>query len=32
MAGLAEHPQLAARDRWRKVGTEGGQVEALLPR
>ncbi|MBD5831658.1 CaiB/BaiF CoA transferase family protein [Janibacter melonis] len=31
MAGLVEHPQLAARDRWRKVGTEGGQVEALLP-
>jgi crotonobetainyl-CoA:carnitine CoA-transferase CaiB-like acyl-CoA transferase len=28
---LAEHPQLAARDRWRTVGTPGGDVQALLP-
>jgi itaconate CoA-transferase len=25
------HPQLAARGRWRKVGTSAGPVEALLP-
>ncbi|MBP0445895.1 CoA transferase [Roseomonas sp. SSH11] len=25
------HPQLAARDRWREVGTPGGTVRALLP-
>jgi crotonobetainyl-CoA:carnitine CoA-transferase CaiB-like acyl-CoA transferase len=30
-AGLAEHPQLAARDRWREVATPGGPVRALLP-
>jgi crotonobetainyl-CoA:carnitine CoA-transferase CaiB-like acyl-CoA transferase len=29
--GLVEHPQLAARDRWRTIGTENGPVEALLP-
>ncbi|HEY2520987.1 MAG TPA: CaiB/BaiF CoA-transferase family protein [Streptosporangiaceae bacterium] len=28
---FAEHPQLAARDRWREVGTPGGPVRALLP-
>lgn len=26
-----DHPQLRARDRWRKVGTEFAQVDALLP-
>lgn len=26
-----DHPQLAARDRWRDVGSPGGQVRALLP-
>jgi itaconate CoA-transferase len=31
MAGFAAHPQLAARDRWREVGTEAGPVQALLP-
>ena len=25
------HPQLRARDRWRTIGTEHGQAEALLP-
>ncbi|HST67852.1 MAG TPA: CaiB/BaiF CoA-transferase family protein [Mycobacteriales bacterium] len=30
-AELAEHPQLAARDRWRAVPTPGGPVRALLP-
>ena len=25
------HPQLAARDRWREVGTPGGPIRALLP-
>ena len=25
------HPQLAARDRWRDVGTPGGPIRALLP-
>ena len=28
---FAEHPQLAARDRWREVETPGGVVPALLP-
>jgi crotonobetainyl-CoA:carnitine CoA-transferase CaiB-like acyl-CoA transferase len=28
---FAEHPQLAARDRWREVDTPGGPVRALLP-
>ncbi|MCX4096764.1 CaiB/BaiF CoA transferase family protein [Nocardia sp. alder85J] len=28
---VVAHPQLAARDRWRTVGTESGPVEALLP-
>ncbi len=31
MAGLIAHPQLAQRDRWRTVGTEQGEVAALLP-
>ena len=30
-AELADHPQLAARDRWRSVATPGGPVRALLP-
>ena len=30
-AEFADHPQLAARDRWREVGTPGGPVRALLP-
>ncbi|MET9843626.1 CaiB/BaiF CoA-transferase family protein [Streptomyces ossamyceticus] len=28
---LAEHPQLAARDRWREVGSPVGPLRALLP-
>lgn len=28
---LAEHPQLAARDRWREVGSPVGPLKALLP-
>ncbi|WP_110598254.1 CaiB/BaiF CoA transferase family protein [Salinicola lusitanus] len=31
MAGVWNHPQLAARDRWRDVITPGGQVPAALP-
>ncbi len=31
LAGLVNHPQLAARDRWREVGTEHGSIRALLP-
>ncbi|WP_328392774.1 CaiB/BaiF CoA transferase family protein [Nocardia sp. NBC_00416] len=30
-AELLDHPQLAARDRWREVGSPGGPVPALLP-
>ena len=30
-ADFAAHPQLAARNRWRVVGTPGGPVQALLP-
>jgi crotonobetainyl-CoA:carnitine CoA-transferase CaiB-like acyl-CoA transferase len=30
-AELACHPQLRARNRWRTVGTPGGDIEALLP-
>jgi len=30
-ADLARHPQLRARNRWRSVGTPGGDIEALLP-
>lgn len=28
---VAEHPQLAARERWREVGTPVGPLKALLP-
>ncbi|MGW0021969.1 CaiB/BaiF CoA transferase family protein [Rhodococcus sp. NPDC003382] len=28
---VVAHPQLAARNRWRTVGTENAEVEALLP-
>lgn len=31
MAEFAEHPQLAARDRWRDVDTPAGPVRSLLP-
>jgi itaconate CoA-transferase len=31
MAEFVEHPQLAARDRWRQVGSEAGPIPALLP-
>jgi len=31
MAGLAEHPQLLARDRWREVGSPAGVLRQLLP-
>ena len=31
VGALAEHPQLAARDRWRTVGTPAGDVPALKP-
>jgi itaconate CoA-transferase len=31
MAGLRAHRQLAARDRWREVGTPAGPIPALLP-
>lgn len=31
MADLWQHPQLQARQRWRTVGTPGGEVPALLP-
>ncbi len=31
LAGLAAHPQLAARDRWREVGSPGGTLRQLLP-
>ncbi len=31
VAGLADHPQLAARGRWRPVATTAGEVDALLP-
>ena len=30
-AEFGEHPQLAARDRWREVETPAGPVRALLP-
>ena len=28
---VVAHPQLAARNRWRKVGTSSGEISALLP-
>ncbi|MGW7092735.1 CaiB/BaiF CoA transferase family protein [Streptomyces sp. NPDC054874] len=31
VADVAAHPQLAARDRWREVGTPVGPLRALLP-
>lgn len=31
LAGLAEHPQLVARDRWREVGSPAGALRQLLP-
>ncbi|MBQ6642664.1 MAG: CoA transferase [Saccharopolyspora sp.] len=30
-AELAEHPQLAERDRWRTVPTEAGEIRGVLP-
>ncbi|MGE8060702.1 CaiB/BaiF CoA transferase family protein [Pseudomonas sp. NPDC089547] len=31
MAGVWQHPQLKARDRWREVGSPAGAIPALLP-
>ncbi|HTE45205.1 MAG TPA: CaiB/BaiF CoA-transferase family protein [Gemmatimonadaceae bacterium] len=31
IVGLADHPQLAARDRWRSVATSAGSIDALIP-
>ncbi|UEM19851.1 CoA transferase [Skermanella mucosa] len=31
MADVWDHPQLAARNRWREVGSEQGPIPALLP-
>ncbi|MEU4110557.1 CaiB/BaiF CoA-transferase family protein [Streptomyces sp. NPDC027717] len=31
LAELAEHPQLAARERWRRVGSPVGPLRALVP-
>lgn len=31
MHDVWNHPQLAARERWRTIGTPGGDVQALLP-
>jgi itaconate CoA-transferase len=31
MQGVWDHPQLEARDRWRKIGTSAGLVPGLLP-
>jgi crotonobetainyl-CoA:carnitine CoA-transferase CaiB-like acyl-CoA transferase len=31
VAAFLAHPQLAARDRWREVGSPSGPVRALLP-
>ena len=31
MTEFVGHPQLAARDRWRQVGSEAGPIPALLP-
>lgn len=31
VAGLVDHPQLEARDRWREVDTPAGPVRGLLP-
>ena len=31
MSGLVDHPQLAARDRWREFGSPAGPLRGLLP-
>ena len=31
MQCLIDHPQLAARDRWREIGSPTGPLQALLP-
>ena len=31
VAAVASHPQLAARDRWKTVGSPGGDIQALVP-
>ncbi|MFV2198956.1 CaiB/BaiF CoA transferase family protein [Nocardiopsis sp. LOL_012] len=31
LSDLVEHPQLSERDRWRTVGTERGDIRAVLP-
>ena len=31
IAALIDHPQLAARDRWREIDTPGGPIKALRP-
>jgi formyl-CoA transferase len=31
VAGFLTHPVLTERDRWRKVGSPGGEIQALLP-
>lgn len=31
MHGLSAHPQLAARDRWRQIGSPVGELRALVP-
>ncbi|GEM31277.1 CoA transferase [Nocardia neocaledoniensis NBRC 108232] len=31
LAGLAAHPQLSERDRWRRIDTPAGPIRALLP-
>ena len=31
VAGMAAHPKLGARDRWTSVGSEAGEVRAVLP-
>ncbi|HYS41747.1 MAG TPA: CoA transferase, partial [Pseudonocardiaceae bacterium] len=31
VAQFLDHPALAGRDRWRTVGTPGGDIQALLP-
>jgi len=31
MRGFWQHPQNAARERWRKVDSPGGEIDALLP-
>jgi len=31
VAEFVEHPQLAARDRWRQVGSPAGPLAAIIP-